>query len=61
MNKKAITIAFLNIRSLGRNYPKQKEIRTWVTSLATPSQFLLIQEQHLGEVDSLNSSKGAEF
>jgi len=39
MNRKAITIASLNVRSLGKNSPKQKEIRTWVTSLAMPPKF----------------------
>jgi len=36
MNKKAITIASLNVRSLGKISPKQKENKAWVTSLAMP-------------------------
>jgi len=42
MNKKAIIIASLNVRNLGKNSPKQKEIRAWVTSLAMPPQILLL-------------------
>ncbi len=61
MNKKAIIIASLNVRNLGKNSPKQKEIRAWVTSLAMPPQILLLQEHHLGEVDCLISTKGIEF
>jgi hypothetical protein len=58
MNKNAITIASLNVRSLGKNSPKQKEIKAWVTSLAMPPQILLLQEHHMGEVDCLSSTKG---
>jgi len=36
MNKKAVTIASLNVRNLGKNSPKQKENKAWVTSLAMP-------------------------
>jgi hypothetical protein len=36
MNKKAITIASLNVRNLRKNSPKQKENKAWVTSLAMP-------------------------
>jgi hypothetical protein len=61
MNRKAITIASLNVRSLGKNFPKKKEIRTWVTSLATPPQILLLQEHHLGEAECFTSTKGVEF
>jgi hypothetical protein len=42
MNKKAITIAFFNMRSLGKSSSKQKEIRAWVTSLAMPPKILLL-------------------
>jgi len=42
MNKKAIVIASLNVRSLGKNSPKQKEIRAGATSLAMPPQILFL-------------------
>jgi hypothetical protein len=61
MNRKAITIASLNVRSLGKKSPKQKEIRTWVSSPATPPQILLLQEHHLGEAKCLTSTKRIEF
>jgi hypothetical protein len=61
MNKKAITITSLNVRSLGKNSPKQKEIRGWVTSLAMLPQIMLLQEHHLGEADYLTSTKGVEL
>jgi hypothetical protein len=49
MINKAITITSLNMRSLGRSIPKQKEIRTWITSLAIPLQIPLLQKHHLGK------------
>jgi hypothetical protein len=58
MNKKAITSASLNVRSLRKNSSKQKEIKAWVTSLAMPPQILLLQEHHMWEVDCLISTKG---
>jgi hypothetical protein len=61
MNRKALTLASLNVRSLGRNSPKQKEIRSWVSSLATPPHILLLHEHHLGEMDCSNSTKGIEL
>jgi hypothetical protein len=61
MNKKAIIIASLNVRNLGKNSSKQKEIRAWVTFLAMPPQILLLQEHHLGEMDCFISTKGIEF
>jgi hypothetical protein len=61
MNKKAITITSLNMRSIGKNFSKQKEIKAWVTSLAMPPQILLLQEHHLGEANCLTSTKGVEF
>jgi hypothetical protein len=61
MNRKSTTIASLNVRSLRKNSPKPKEMRTWVSSLATPPQILLLQEHHLGEVECLTSTKGIEL
>jgi hypothetical protein len=61
MNKNTIIIASLNVRSLGKNSPKQKEIKAGVTSLAMPPQILLLQKHHLGEMDCLISTKGIEF
>jgi hypothetical protein len=61
MSKKVITIASLNVRSLRKNFPKQKEIRAWVTSLAMPPQILLLQKYHMGEADCFILTKGVEF
>lgn len=61
MNRKALTLASLNVRSLGRKSLKQKEIKSWVSSLATPLQILFLQEHHLGETDCINSTKRIEF
>jgi hypothetical protein len=61
MNRKAITITSLNVKSLGKKSPKQKEIKTWVTSLATPPQILLLHEHDLGEAKCFTSTKGIEF
>jgi exonuclease III len=61
MNKKAIAIASLNVKSLRNNSTKQKEIRAWVTSLAMPPQILLLQKHHLKEADCFTSTKGVEF
>jgi hypothetical protein len=58
MNKRPLTVASLNVRGLGRNSPKQKEIRSWISSLVPPPQILLLQEHHLGEIDYSNSTKG---
>jgi hypothetical protein len=61
MNKKAITIASLNVKSFEKNTPKQKEIRAWVIFLTMPPQILLLQEHHLGEANCLSSTKEVEF
>jgi hypothetical protein len=61
MNKKAITITSLKVKSLRKNSPKQKEIRAWVTSFAMPPQIMLLQEHHLGEAYYFISTKGVEF
>ncbi len=60
MNKKAITIASLIVRSAGKNSPKQKEIKAWVTSLTMPPQTLLLHKHHMGKVDYLISTKGVD-
>jgi hypothetical protein len=51
----------LNVRGLRVNSPKQKEIKTWLASLPTPPQILLIHEHHLGKEDISNVGKGIEF
>jgi hypothetical protein len=61
MINKTITIASVNVRSLGSNSSKQKEVKSWVSSLAMPLQILLLQEHHLGETNCLNSTKGIKF
>ncbi len=61
MNKKAITIASLNVRSLRKNSPKQKEIRAWVTSLAMPPPPNFAHARTpLGEADCLTSNQGGQ-
>jgi hypothetical protein len=49
------------VKGLGRNSPKQKEIKTWISSLLTPPHVLLLHEHHLGEADFASSTKGIEF
>jgi len=61
MSEKTLTLASLNVRGLGVNSPKQKVIKTWLASLPSPLQILLIQEHHLGKDDMLSTDKGVEF
>jgi endonuclease/exonuclease/phosphatase family metal-dependent hydrolase len=61
MNKRPLTVASLNVRGLGKNSSKQKEIRSWISSLVPTPQILLLQEHHLGEIDCSNSTKGIQF
>jgi hypothetical protein len=61
MIKRPLMLVSLNVRGLGRKSPKQKEIKTWISSLPTPPQVLLLQEHHLGEADFASSTKGLEF
>ncbi|KAH9562524.1 hypothetical protein CY35_05G076400 [Sphagnum magellanicum] len=61
MNKRPLTVASLNVRGLGKNSSKQKEIRSWISSLVPTPQILLLQEHHLGEIDYSNSTKGIQF
>jgi hypothetical protein len=49
------------VRGLGKNSSKQKEIRSWFSSLVPTPQILLLQEHHLGETDYSNSTKGIQF
>jgi exonuclease III len=51
----------LNVKGLGRNSPKQKEIRSWISSLVPVPQILFLQEHYLGEIDYSNSTKGIQF
>jgi exonuclease III len=61
MNKRTLTVASLNVRGLGRNSPKKKEIHSWISSLVSVPQILLLQEHHLVEIDYSNSTKGIQF
>jgi hypothetical protein len=61
MFEKTLILASFNVRDLGVNSPKQKAIRTWLASLPSPPQILLIQEHHLGKDDTLSAEKGIEF
>jgi hypothetical protein len=61
MSEKPLTLASLNIRGLGGYSPKQKLIKTWISSLENPPYIVLLQEHHL-DVESVSSStKGIEF
>jgi hypothetical protein len=51
----------LNVRGLGKDSNKQKLIRTWLASLRNPPQILLIQEHHLDEQGTANSTRGLDF
>jgi exonuclease III len=61
MNKRPLMVASLNVKGLGRNSPKQKEICSWISSVVPARQILLLQEHHLGEIDCSNSTKGIQF
>jgi hypothetical protein len=61
MIERPLTLISLNVKGLGRNSCKQKEIKVWIASLPTPPQILLLQEHHLGKDDITNSAKGIEF
>jgi exonuclease III len=61
MSERPLTIVSLNVRGLGKDSPKQKLIKAWITSLQNPSQILLLQEDHLDELGVSNSTKGFEF
>jgi hypothetical protein len=61
MSEQPITIISLNVRGLGKDSNKQKLIRTWLASLQNPPQILLIQEHHLDEQGTANSTRGLDF
>jgi hypothetical protein len=61
MSERPLTIVSLNVRGLGKDSPKQKLIKAWITSLQNLSQILLFQEHHLDELGISNSTKGFEF
>jgi hypothetical protein len=52
MIEKPLTLVSLNVRGLRGGMTKPKEIRTWLASLQTPPQILLIQEHHIGKDDN---------
>jgi hypothetical protein len=59
MNKKPLTVASLNVKGLGKNSSKQKEIHSWISSLVPTLQILFLHEHHLGEINCSNSTKGS--
>jgi hypothetical protein len=61
MSEQPLTIVSLNVRGLGKDSNKQKLIRTWLASLQSPPQILLIQEHHLDEQGTANSTRGLDF
>jgi exonuclease III len=61
MTEKPLTLISLNVKGLGRNSSKQKKIKTWVASLPSPPQILLLQEHHMEESDLTSSIKEIEF
>jgi exonuclease III len=61
MIERPFTIVSLNVRGLGKDLTKKKLIKTWFSSLQNPPQILLIQEHHLDEQGTTNSTKGIEF
>jgi exonuclease III len=61
MSERPLIIVSFNVRGLGKDLTKQKLIKAWLTSLQNPPQILLIQEHHLDEQGTTNSTKGIEF
>jgi hypothetical protein len=61
MSKRPITIVSLNVRGLGKDSNKQKLIKTWLASLQSPPQILLIHEHHLDEQGTASSTRGLDF
>jgi exonuclease III len=61
MIEKALTLASLNVRGLRGNKSKPKQVRSWLASLPTPPQIILMQEHHLGKVDTQDPARGLEF
>jgi hypothetical protein len=61
MSERPLTIVSLNVRGLGKDSAKQKLIKAWLTSLQNPPQILFIQEHHLDEQGTTNSTKGIGF
>jgi len=48
-------------RGLGKDSNKQKLIRAWLASLQNPPLIFLIQEHHLDEQGTANSTRGLDF
>jgi hypothetical protein len=42
MSEKPLTIVSLNVKGLGKDSPKQKLIKAWITSLQNPPQIILL-------------------
>jgi hypothetical protein len=61
MSERPITIVSFNMRGLGKDSNKQKLIRTWLASLQNPPQILFLQEHHLDEQGTANSTRGLDF
>jgi hypothetical protein len=61
MFEKPLTLVSLNVRGLKCNKAKPKQIKAWLGSLANPLQIVLLQEHHIGDLDSRNPVRGVEF
>jgi hypothetical protein len=61
MFEKPLTLVSLNVRGLKCNKAKPKQIKAWLGSLANPPQIVLLQEHHIGDLDSRNPVRGVEF
>jgi len=61
MSERPLMIVSLNLRGLGKDSNKQKLIRTWLASLQNSPQILLIQEHHLDEQGTANSTRDLDF
>jgi exonuclease III len=61
MFEKPLTLASLNVRGLKSNNAKPKQIKAWLGSLNNPPQIVLLQEHHLGDLETRNPARGVEF
>jgi exonuclease III len=61
MFDKTLTLVSLNVRGMRGNKTKPKQVKAWLSSLATPPQIVLLQEHHLGKVEDRDPAIGVEF
>jgi hypothetical protein len=61
MFENTLTVVSLNVRGLKVKKTKPKQVKAWLASLPTPPQIILLQEHHLGKVDTRDPTKGVEF